>query len=148
MKARLLLMMMALGSWGCGAYEDCDGEIPDADQDVAISVETDSGVPVFLWDQGDAYAMSVWLTSDEGRNDVWHIQCAEGDSIETAACIPSPHTYGDAPPANADAADVSATSGPELTSGESYTVSIATHAASDDDSCSISHSGEATFEAP
>ena len=145
---KLIMMLAVVGTWGCGTYEDCDGEILEAEQDVVITVDTSSGVPVFSWDQGDAYAMSVWLTSDDGQNDVWHIQCAEGDTLETAACIPSPHTYGDAPPANADSADLSDSSGAELTSGETYTVSVATHMASDDESCSVSHAGEITFEAP
>lgn len=82
---------------GCGnTYGPCDGRNAWADGAVDLSGDQ----PVFDWEFGTAYALSVYeLDGDDLGRVMWHVQCG-GDNLENderleeQVCIETPIAYG------------------------------------------------------
>jgi hypothetical protein len=91
-------------------------------------VDTSGGIPVFDWEYGTAYALSVYDL--ERAKTVWHVQCggdrlSNDDRLEEQVCIETPIAYGEE--VHSEYLDtVSTTRARPLTPGASYLVSLHT----------------------
>jgi len=138
--ALLTLLALISGLSGC-EYSDCDGS---SATDLIVEVDAAAAPPVISWDGDDAYAVYI---EDADEQEVWRIQCMDGaTSLEEAACIQGPVTYGESNHANADTENE--TPPRALIAGETYQAIVATLAESDSAACGDARSGEATFIAP
>jgi hypothetical protein len=95
---RPVVAWVVLGVAGCEqTYLPCAGGNEEAD----AVVDASGDVPVFDWEFGTAYALSVYeLDGDETGRTMWHVQCG-GDNLEDAGsleaqiCIETPIAYGE-----------------------------------------------------
>lgn len=102
--------MVRSSVWVCGVlsaigcvdrtYGDCLGANEMVE---AAAVDVSTGVPVFDWDLGTAYALSVDEIDEDGERvgtTMWHVQCG-GDNLsndlrfEQQVCIQTPLAYGE-----------------------------------------------------
>lgn len=101
MTAPKLWWGVCVGLWvGCvdRTYMPCSGSNEDAE----ARVDTSGGAPVFDWEYGTAYAVSVYQVDEEDpwAHEMWFVQCG-GDNgsddlrYEGAVCIETPLEYGE-----------------------------------------------------
>jgi hypothetical protein len=113
---------------GCDRqYGSCSGGNAPADG----VVDTSGDVPVFDWEFGTAYALSVYeMDGNDFGKSMWHIQCGgdnldNDEELEENVCIETPIAYGD----RIDSAyfdDVNFTPPKPLEAGAPYQLILAT----------------------
>jgi len=89
---------------GVGAAAGCDrtyGSCSGQNEFTSAAVDTSGEAPVFDWEYGTAYAVSVYeLDGGELGREMWHVQCG-GDNLEDdkgyeeSVCIETPLVYGE-----------------------------------------------------
>jgi hypothetical protein len=92
-------MLLLVGLVACDgpSFGQCYGETDT----LSATVDLD-GEPVFDWEMGTAYALSVDEVDDRGRTvaNQWHVQCGgdnleDDEEFEETVCIQTPITYGE-----------------------------------------------------
>ena len=126
--ARRLAVLMVLGAVsGCDdGYHTCYGDWGEAE----ALVDTSGDVPIFDWELGTAYAVTVYAADDELGSPLWHLQCGgdnleHDDRLEEQVCIRTPLVYGERP--DSEYLDTVNLTGPEpLEPGVRYRVQLNT----------------------
>lgn len=97
MERSWMLLLVGLVACDGPSFGQCYGETDT----LSATVDLD-GEPVFDWEMGTAYALSVDEVDDRGRTvaNQWHVQCGgdnleDDEEFEETVCIQTPITYGE-----------------------------------------------------
>lgn len=124
----LAVLVGLVATSGCDRYYGpCNGRNELADG----LVDTSGDVPMFDWEFGSAYAVSVYeVDGTESGREMWHVQCGgnnngNNEQFEEQVCLSTPIVYGERP--DSPFFDtVNFTRPKTLTPGTTYRVSLNT----------------------